>query len=75
MISDFRGFAKLDRVKWNPRFYGAYPKFATELFHSMMTETGQPKEHTRRLAARARKSAGVSMTRLIRDGLEVYRNS
>jgi len=75
VIGDFRGFAKLDRVKWNPRIYAAYPKLVTDFFHAMMTETGAPKEPMRKLVAKARKSAGVSMTRLLRDGLEIYRTS
>ncbi len=75
VIGDFRDFAKMDEVKWNPRFYAAYPKFVTELFHAMMTETGAPKKPVRRLAAEARKAAGVSMTRLIRDGIELYRST
>jgi electron transfer flavoprotein-quinone oxidoreductase len=75
VIGDFRDFARMDRVKWNPRFYTAYPKFATELFHAMMTETGAPKQKMRRLAKDARKSAGVSLTRIIRDGVELFRSA
>ncbi len=75
VLGDFKDFQRLDQVKWNPRFYTAYPKFVTELFHAMMTETGAPKQKMSRLAKEARKSAGVSMTRLLRDGVELYRSA
>jgi electron transfer flavoprotein-quinone oxidoreductase len=74
-LADFRDFQKLDRVKWNPRIYGAYPQFATQLFHAMMTETGAPKQKVRELAKDARRAAGVSMTRLLRDGMDLWRNA
>ncbi len=73
ILADFRDFERLDDVKWNPRIYTAYPKFATELFHAMMTETGARKQPVRRLLKAARKAAGLSTTRLARDGLNIYR--
>ena len=75
ILPDFREFARLDRVKWNPRIYTVYPKFVTELFHEMMTETGAPKQRMRRLALKVQKAAGVSMTTLIRDGVEILRSA
>jgi electron transfer flavoprotein-quinone oxidoreductase len=74
VLPDFRDFASLDRVKWNPRIYSAYPGFATELFRSMMTETGAPKRHLRDLLRAARKSSGLSNLKLVRDGLDVVRD-
>ncbi len=74
VLPDFRDFASLDRVKWNPRFYTAYPGFATELFRSMMTETGAPKRHLRDLVRAARRSSGLSNLRMLRDGLDVVRD-
>ncbi len=73
ILADFRDFERLDDVKWNPRIYTAYPKFATELFHAMMTETGARKQPVRRLLKAARKAARLSTTRLARDGLNIYR--
>ncbi|HTW76439.1 MAG TPA: FAD-dependent oxidoreductase [Thermoplasmata archaeon] len=73
VLPDFRDFAGLDRVKWNPRFYTAYPRFATELFHAMMTETGGPKRHLRDLLREARRAAGLSYPTLVRDGIETIR--
>ncbi len=73
VIHDFRDFEGMDDVKWNSRFYTAYPKFATELFHALMTEDGAPKRPVRRLLAAARKAAGLSTTTLLRDGIDVYR--
>ncbi len=73
VLPDFRDFERMDDVKWNPRFYTAYPKFATELFHSMMTETGAPKRPARRLLKAAQKAAGLSTVSLVRDGLDIYR--
>ncbi len=74
ILGDFRDFESMDRVKWNPRFYTAYPKFATALFHGMMTETGAPKEHLRRMLRRAQKAAGLSVLTLAKDGLDVVRD-
>ncbi len=63
----------MDRVKWNPRIYTVYPKFATELFRAMMNERGAPKEHVRRLARRAQAAAGLSSVNLARDGFDLLR--
>jgi electron transfer flavoprotein-quinone oxidoreductase len=74
VLPDFRDFASLDRVKWNPRFYTAYPGFAAALMRSMMTETGAPKRHLRDLLRAARRSSGLSNLRMLRDGLDVVRD-
>jgi electron transfer flavoprotein-quinone oxidoreductase len=74
VLPDFRDFASLDRVKWNPRFYTAYPAFAAELFRSMMTETGAPKRHLRDLLRAARRSSGLSNLRMLRDGADVLKD-
>ncbi|HXW67507.1 MAG TPA: FAD-dependent oxidoreductase [Thermoplasmata archaeon] len=73
ILGDFRDFAGLDRVKWNPRFYTAYPRFAAELFRAMMTETGGPKRHARELLGRARRAAGLGRTTVARDALDLVR--
>jgi electron transfer flavoprotein-quinone oxidoreductase len=73
VLGDFRDFERMDDVKWNPRIYTAYPKFATELFHAMMTENGAPKRPIRRLLRAAQKAAGVSTLELVHDGLDVVR--
>jgi electron transfer flavoprotein-quinone oxidoreductase len=70
-LPDFRNFARLDDVKWNPRVYTVYPKFLTELMHLMMTETGAPKEPIRRIVLAAQKKVRVSPTKLVKDGLEI----
>jgi hypothetical protein len=74
VIPDFRDFARMDRVKWNPRFYTAYPRFAAELFRGMFSETGGPKQPVRKLLKRARRAAGVSSSTMIKDGYDAYRN-
>jgi electron transfer flavoprotein-quinone oxidoreductase len=74
VLGDFRDFEGMDRVKWNPRFYTAYPKFATELFHAMMSETSERKQPMRRLLRRAQKAAGLSGLTLARDGIDLYRD-
>ncbi len=74
VLPDFRDFAGLDRVKWNPRFYTAYPRFASALFRSMMTETGGPKRHLRDLLKEARRTSGLSFSRLARDGVDIVRD-
>lgn len=74
ILGDFRDFASMDRVKWNPRFYTAYPRFATELFRGLLGEHGEPKQHVRRLVRRARRAAGIATTTLVRDGVELVRD-
>ncbi|HTZ61541.1 MAG TPA: FAD-dependent oxidoreductase [Thermoplasmata archaeon] len=74
VLADFRDFASMDRVKWNPRFYTAYPRFAAELFRGMFDDGGRPKEPARRLLQKARKAARLSMTTLVRDGIDLYRD-
>jgi len=71
VLPDFRDFEKLDEVKWNPRIYTVYPRFATELFHEMMTETGLPKQPMRRLVRAAQKASGVSVRALAMDGIKL----
>ena len=73
VLGDFRDFERMDDVKWNPRFYSVYPKFVTELFHAMMTETGAPKEPMRRLVREVQKATGISTLTLVKDGWEVVR--
>jgi electron transfer flavoprotein-quinone oxidoreductase len=74
VLPDFRDFASMDRVKWNPRFYTAYPRFAASLFRGMMTETGGPKQRVRRLVRAAQRAAGLSSTTLVRDGIDLVRD-
>jgi electron transfer flavoprotein-quinone oxidoreductase len=74
VLADFRDFEKMDRVKWNPRFYTAYPKFATELFHALMTETGARKRPIRKILRSAQKAAGLSTAKLLKDGVGMARD-
>ena len=74
ILSDFRDFARMDRVKWNKRYYTAYPKFAAALFRAMTAETSKPKRPIRHLLDGARKAAGLSATTLVRDGIEMVRD-
>jgi len=74
VLADFRDFARMDRVKWNPRFYTAYPRFAAELFRAMFNDGGRAKEPVRRLLKRAQRAAGLSATTLLRDGVDLYRD-
>ncbi len=74
ILPDFRDFESLDRVKWNLRFHTAYPRFATELFHALMSESGGRKQHLRRVARTAQRAAGISSSDLLRDGLSFLRD-
>jgi len=71
ILPDFRDFARLDRVKWNPRIYSLYPKFATELLRSMMGEAGSPKRSARKVLRAVQKATGVPTMTLLRDGVEI----
>ncbi|MGI0140668.1 MAG: FAD-dependent oxidoreductase [Thermoplasmata archaeon] len=73
ILGDFRDFAAMDRVKWNPRFYTAYPGFAVELFHTMMSEDSGPKKAMRAVLREARRRSGVRTSTLIRDGIDLLR--
>ena len=73
VLADFRDFAGMDRVKWNPRIYTFYPKFATELFRRMLGTADQPKEKLWRTMRAAQRAAGLGMTELLRDGAELVR--
>jgi electron transfer flavoprotein-quinone oxidoreductase len=74
VLPDFRNYARLDHLKWNPEIYSAYPRFATELLHQIMTETGLPKRPVRELLRKAQKQAGVRTTSLVRDGVRMLRD-
>jgi electron transfer flavoprotein-quinone oxidoreductase len=74
VISDFRDFERMDRVKWNSRFYSVYPKFAAELFGAMFTERGGPKQPVRRLLRKAQKAAGIPTHVLVKDGVDLVRD-
>ena len=71
ILPDFRDFARLDRVKWNPRIYSLYPRFATELLRSMMADAGSPKRSARKVLMAVQKAAGIRTTTLLRDGIEI----
>ncbi len=73
VLADFREFAGMDRIKWNPRFYTFYPRFATELFGGLMGASGGPKEHLRRTLRKAQRAAGLGTGTMLRDGLEMVR--
>ncbi|MCI4362661.1 MAG: hypothetical protein L3J77_05685, partial [Thermoplasmata archaeon] len=73
VLADFRDFAGLDRVKWNPRFYREYPDLAFRLLHDIMTESGAPKEHARKTAWKALRRSKLPMFRAARDMLELSR--
>ncbi len=73
VLPDFRDFEGMDRVKWNPRFYTFYPRFATELFRGLMGAGDGRKEHVRRTVRRAQRAVGLGTGTLVRDGLEMLR--
>jgi electron transfer flavoprotein-quinone oxidoreductase len=72
ILPDFRDFEGLDRIKWNPRFYTAYPQLAAALFHELMTETGAPKATARGALKAARRSTHLSRTKLARDAVDLF---
>ncbi len=74
VLPDFRDFERMDDVKWNPRIYSAYPKFATALFHAMMSDTGGSKRPLRHLLRAVQKESGISLFHLLRDGSDVIRS-
>jgi electron transfer flavoprotein-quinone oxidoreductase len=72
ILADFRDFERTDRVKWNPRIYGVYPRFATELLRAAMTSADGPKRPMRKLLREVQRSAGLSATSLVRDGIDLF---
>ena len=73
ILADFRGFRGLDRVKWNPRLYTFYPRFATELFHRLYSMPGDRKEHLWRTLRKAQQAVGLGTDKLVRDGIDIVR--
>jgi electron transfer flavoprotein-quinone oxidoreductase len=71
ILPDFRDFANLDRVKWNPRIYSVYPRFAAELMRSVMNDTVGPKRRMWKMMRAAQKAAGLPISSLLRDGVEM----
>lgn len=74
ILGDFRDLVGMDRVKWNPRFYTAYPALATGLFHRMLAEPAGPKASLKQLVRQLRKETGIGVVDAVRDGWETARN-
>jgi electron transfer flavoprotein-quinone oxidoreductase len=74
ILGDFRDFAAMDHLKWNPRMYGTYPEFATELFHRLMSENGGPKRPIRQHVEGARRKSKASLLDLALDGVSLLRD-
>lgn len=74
ILADFRDFEGLDRVKWNPRFYTAYPETLVALFHALLSEDGRPKRHLRQVLREVRRRSKVSWMTLAKDGAEMVRH-
>jgi electron transfer flavoprotein-quinone oxidoreductase len=74
ILADFRDFASMDRVKWNPRFYSAYPALATGVFHEMWGSSDGPRGSIAKLFRQAQKDAGVSSVEMVADGLDAARH-
>jgi len=73
ILADFRDFAEMDRVKWNPRFYSAYPALATDMFHALWGSSDGPSGSIARAFRSAQRDAGVSTVEMVRDGLDAAR--
>ncbi|HXQ49168.1 MAG TPA: FAD-dependent oxidoreductase [Thermoplasmata archaeon] len=74
VLPDFRDFERIDRVKWNARLYTVYPRFATELLHALMTETGGRKRSMKRILLSVQKASGIPITTVLKDGASMARN-
>ncbi|MCI4368144.1 MAG: FAD-dependent oxidoreductase [Thermoplasmata archaeon] len=74
VLHDFREFEGLDRVKWNPRFYGGYPAMAGELMQRLLTAPEGEREPIYRLLESARRSAGLRAIELVKDSVDLFEN-
>ncbi|MGI0131752.1 MAG: FAD-dependent oxidoreductase [Thermoplasmata archaeon] len=74
LLHDFRDFEGLDRVKWNPRFYTAYPRFAAELFRGLTSPPDGADRPLWKVARAARVAAGLGWGDLLEDGLSAGKN-
>ncbi|MCI4361108.1 MAG: hypothetical protein L3J91_05340, partial [Thermoplasmata archaeon] len=74
VLHDFRDFEGMDRVKWNPRFYTMYPKFATRLMGEVARSGGDPKRPLWRILKDVQSEAGVPLTDLVMDGVDLVRH-
>jgi electron transfer flavoprotein-quinone oxidoreductase len=70
VLADFRDFEGLDRVKWNPRFYSAYPALATELLHRRLLQGDGPHRSIWKLMRDVQRELKVSTVEIVRDSIE-----
>lgn len=73
VLGDFRDFEEMDRVKWNPRLYTAYPALATELFHEAFRAPDGPRRSIVRLFREAQRASGASTLTMLADASEMAR--
>lgn len=75
ILADFRDSEGLDRVKWNPHFYSAYPRMAAAALAGVLAEPGSgPGALVRRLR-RVQREAGISLRGMVSDGIDLVRNA
>jgi len=70
VLADFRDFESLDRVKWNPRFYSAYPALATELLHRRLVQGDGPRRALWKMMRDVQRELKIPTVELVRDGIE-----
>jgi electron transfer flavoprotein-quinone oxidoreductase len=74
VLHDFRDFEGMDRVKWNPRFYTAYPKFVAKLFRELAADTGPPHRPLWKILREVQAESGLPIREMVADGVELLRN-
>jgi electron transfer flavoprotein-quinone oxidoreductase len=74
VLADFREFEGLDRVKWNPRFYSAYPRMATSMLAGFLADPGEGGGNLVQRLRRVQREVGLSMRGMVTDGIEMARN-
>jgi electron transfer flavoprotein-quinone oxidoreductase len=74
LLADFRDFEGLDRVKWNPKFYSAYPKMATTLLAGFLADPADQHGSLVQRMRRVQREVGLSVQGLVSDGIDLVRN-
>ncbi|MHA2100941.1 MAG: FAD-dependent oxidoreductase [Candidatus Kariarchaeaceae archaeon] len=69
ILKDLKKFRKVKSITKNPRIFHSYPDAINNTFKEMLTEKGEPKEKTIRIALRNFRKSGVGIFSLMKDGL------
>ncbi|MGQ0534563.1 MAG: FAD-dependent oxidoreductase [Methanobacteriota archaeon] len=74
VLKDFKKFKNMTKVVWNPRMFTKYAATIEGVFTDLITERGEPKQPTRKIAARQVKKNKIKPWELLADAITGARN-